>query len=216
MRTEKEFLEYLNTIKQMAAEEGYDSLDETYVSHVRARFFGEDVVAARSGRILLREMKMSDLEAFYGFSDAEREPVLKAFLKETKQETVEHLKSYIDTFYPLNDYGFWSILDVEHGEIIGICGLGQAELENEDDTQTVVTDIGYYIRPESRRQGYAMEAVSLALEYARDYLELSEVYALVEAGNVTSENLLKKAGFLPYDAVKEKLGTRKILHYTIK
>ena len=83
MKTEKDFLEYLKTIENIAKEEGFEYLDETYKAHLRARYFGENVVIGRSERVLLREMKMSDLEAFYSFSNARDEPVLQAFLKET-------------------------------------------------------------------------------------------------------------------------------------
>ena len=34
----KDFEKYLNEIKKMALEEGYDSLDETYVEHLKARY----------------------------------------------------------------------------------------------------------------------------------------------------------------------------------
>ena len=81
------FEEYLENIEKIAKEEGYDSLDETYVEHLRARYFGQDVVIGRTDRVTIREMKMSDLEAFYGFSDASTEAVLKSFMKETKEES---------------------------------------------------------------------------------------------------------------------------------
>ena len=73
MKTEQEFIEYLVKIEELAREEGYDSLDETYVAHLRARYFGEDVIIGKNDRIVLREMKMKDLEAFYSFSDAGEE-----------------------------------------------------------------------------------------------------------------------------------------------
>ena len=70
MKTQNEFESYLNNIKQMAAEEGFDSLDEIYVEHLRARYFEEDVVIGRTSRVILRELKMTDLESLYRFEDA--------------------------------------------------------------------------------------------------------------------------------------------------
>ena len=67
MKTQNEFESYLNNIKQMAAEEGFDSLDEIYVDHLRARYFGEDVVIGRTSRVILRELKMTDFESLYRF-----------------------------------------------------------------------------------------------------------------------------------------------------
>ena len=90
MKTQNEFESYLNNIKQMAAEEGFDSLDEIYVDHLRARYFGEDVVIGRTSRVILRELKMTDLESLYRFEDAGKEPILQAFIKETKEDTEAH------------------------------------------------------------------------------------------------------------------------------
>jgi RimJ/RimL family protein N-acetyltransferase len=194
MRTEKDFLEYLNTIKQMAAEEGYDSLDETFVEHERCRFFGQDVVIGRTERIVLREMKMADLEAFYGFTGAMEEPVLQAFLKENSTASEEHFKSYLPSMYPLYDYGMWTVEDAEKKEILGICGLGRACIWKEGE-EVEVTDLGYYLRPESRGQGLALEAADLTLAYAKDYLELQELYALVTEENRPSVRFLEKIGF---------------------
>lgn len=190
MRTEKEFLEYLDTIKQMAAQEGYDSLDETYVEHLKCRFFGQDVIIGRSPRIILREMKMSDLEAFYGFSDAGEEPVLDAFLKDGPEESRAYLQAYIAQMYPLYDYGIWTVEQISDGEVIGMCGIGQAEIDGEK-----CTDLGYYICPKCRNQGLAAECIEIVLDYAKNYLEFPLICAIIKKENRISEGLLCKFGF---------------------
>ena len=170
--------------------EGYDSLDETYVEHLRCRYFGHDVVIGRTGRIVLREIKIDDLEAFYDFSDAETEPVLKQFLKGSKEESKDYLQAYISSMYQLYDYGIWTIEDGKTGAVLGLCGFGRMEFEGE-----AVTELGYYIRPEKRRTGLATEAVHIALEYGKAYIELSEVYARVRKDNEASIRVLCKFGF---------------------
>ena len=159
MKTEKDFLEYLKTIENIAKEEGFEYLDETYKAHLRARYFGENVVIGRSERVLLREMKMSDLEAFYSFSNAGDEPVLQAFLKETYAESENNLKAYIENMYPMYDYGIWVVESIDDGEVIGLCGLGQAEVKGE-----FCTDLGYYICPKWRKRGFAYESIEIVLE----------------------------------------------------
>ena len=104
----KEFETYLDEIKKIAAEEGYSELDETYTEHLRARFFGDEVLIGRGSRVLLREMKVPDLEAFYGFADAAQEEVLQAFIKETFEASARHLQAYIGHMYPMFDYGIWT------------------------------------------------------------------------------------------------------------
>ena len=62
--TEKKTLEafekYLEELKTIAREEGYDTLDEQFVERLRARYFGQDVVIGQTARVTLREMKMTD------------------------------------------------------------------------------------------------------------------------------------------------------------
>ncbi len=190
MKTEKDFLEYLTTIKNIASQEGFDSLDETYVAHLRARFFGEAVVIGHTERIRLREMKPDDLEKIYGFEDAETEPVLQSFLKESKEASKEHLSAYIQQMYPFYDYGIWTAELCSTGEMIGICGLGQMEADGE-----LAVDLGYYICPKYRRKGLASECIKIALDYAENYLELPVIYAVTKKENQISAHILQKFGF---------------------
>lgn len=190
MKTEKDFLEYLKTIENIAKEEGFEYLDETYKAHLRARYFGENVVIGRSERVLLREMKMSDLEAFYSFSNAGDEPVLQAFLKETYAESENNLKAYIENMYPMYDYGIWVVESIDDGEVIGLCGLGQAEVKGE-----FCTDLGYYICPKWRKRRFAYESIEIVLDYVKNYLEFSWIYAIIKEENRISEGILRKFGF---------------------
>ena len=190
MKTEKDYLEYLATIEQMAKEEGFDSLDETYKNHLRARFFGEDVVIGLSERIILRELKMSDLEAVYAFEDAREESVLQGFIKESYEASAKHLQAYIENMYPMYDYGIWAVVSRECGELIGLCGLGQAEVKGE-----YCTDLGYYICPKWRKQGFACESIEIVLDYVKNYLEFLWIYAIIKEENRISKGILRKFGF---------------------
>jgi len=202
MKTEKDFLEYLKTIEQIAREEGYDSLNKIYVGHLRCRFLGQDVVIGKSERVCLREMKECDLEAFYRFSDAAKEPVLKAFLKETREQSEIHLRDYIAHMYPMFDYGIWTVERICDGRIIGLCGLGRIEIDGSE-----CTDLGYYICPECRNQGFAAECIEIVLDYAKNYLEIPLLYAVTKEENRISAGILQKFGFQyqkSYEESKER------------
>jgi ribosomal-protein-alanine N-acetyltransferase len=190
MKTEKDFLEYLNQIKRMAAEEGYDALDETFVEHQRARYFGTPVVIGQSERVLLREIVLSDLEEIYEFADAQEEPVLQAFIKESYQASEKYLKDYIENMYPLYDYGVWAVVEKDSEKLIGLCGLGQANLQGE-----YCTDLGYYICPKCRKQGLASESIEIVLDYVKNYLEFSVIYAIIKEENRISKGILRKFDF---------------------
>lgn len=191
MKTEKDFEQYLNTIRQIAKEEGFDTLDETYVEHLKGRFFSQDVIIGKGARIVLRELKNSDLEAFYRFSDAKEESVLQSFLKETKEASEEHLAAYISHMYPMYDYGIWAVERIGDGEVIGLCGLGILDIDG-----TECTDLGYYICPKCRKQGIASEGIEIVLDYAKNYLEIPLICAIIKKENRISEGILRKFGFI--------------------
>ncbi|NGM70642.1 GNAT family N-acetyltransferase [Natronolimnobius sp. AArcel1] len=56
-------------------------------------------------------------------------------------------------------------------------------------------EIGYWIRPEERQQGYATEAAALAVRYAVDERRLHKIMARVFDGNTPSRRVLETVGF---------------------
>ena len=186
----KNFEQYLCEIKKIAEEEGYTSLDETYVEHLKSRYFGEPVIIGERDRIILRELKLTDVDGFYGFEDADTEEVLCSFVKESKEASKMHLKAYVQNMYPLYDYGIWAVELKNTKELIGLCGLGQTEIKGE-----YFTDLGYYICPKWRNQGIAGECVEIVLDYAKNYLEFPCIYAIIKEENRISKGILRKFGF---------------------
>ena len=207
----KNFEAYLETIQKIAKEEGYDSLDETYVERLRARFFCEDVIIGKTKRLLLREMKLSDLEAFYDFEDAKSEEILGAFLKETNEVSKENLKAYISHMYPMYDYGMWTVQLLESEEIVGICGLGQAEVNGE-----ICTDLGYYICPKCRNQGLASECIEFVLDYVKNYLEFEWICAIIKEENRISKGILRKFGFSYRETCEGTEGKKSVYEKDLK
>ena len=189
-KTKQEFEKYIESIKKMAKEEGYDTLDDAYVEHLRCRFFDQDVIIGEGARVILREMKMSDLEAFYAFEDACTEPVLRPFIKKSMEESIQNLQAYIAHMYPLYDYGMWSVVEKENGTIIGICGIGHNDYPGAE-----CTDLGYYICPKWRKKGIATECIEIVLDYAKNYLEFPLICAIIKEENRISRGILRKFGF---------------------
>jgi RimJ/RimL family protein N-acetyltransferase len=69
----------------------------------------------------------------------------------------------------------------------GICGL--IKRENLEDV-----DIGYAFLPQFWSQGYACEAASAVMAYAREVLKLNRVVAIVAPDNERSIRVLEKIG----------------------
>ncbi|MFC5470003.1 GNAT family N-acetyltransferase [Cohnella suwonensis] len=105
--------------------------------------------------------------------------------------TVEDARDYIARValasYERFGFGFYVVELKDGGVPIGICGLAKRDFMAD-------ADIGYAFLPAYRGQGYAFEAASGVMAYARSELGMDRIAALVSDGNEASEKLLAKLG----------------------
>ncbi len=87
-------------------------------------------------------------------------------------------------------FGFGSYLVEmkETGASMGMCGLIKREALD-------YVDIGYAFLPEFWAKGYALEAASAVMTYARVTLGLKRIVAITSLDNQSSIRLLEKIGF---------------------
>lgn len=85
-------------------------------------------------------------------------------------------------------FGLWLVETKESREPVGICGLIKREALAD-------VDLGYALLPEHWSRGYAFEAASAVMAYARERLGLRRLAAITDADNLASIRLLEKAGF---------------------
>lgn len=90
--------------------------------------------------------------------------------------------------YAKHGHGLYCVETKANGEAIGMCGL--IKRETLDDV-----DLGFAFLPSSRGGGYAYEAGSATMTYARETLGLQRIVAIVSPGNERSIALLEKLGF---------------------
>jgi RimJ/RimL family protein N-acetyltransferase len=107
--------------------------------------------------------------------------------------------------YEKHGFGLWLMELKETCAPAGVCGLLKRDALED-------VDIGYALVPEHWSRGYASEAASAVLAYARERLGLRRVVAITDAGNQSSIRLLEKLGFryermfsLPGDTSEVKL-----------
>jgi len=82
---------------------------------------------------------------------------------------------------------YWPIFDLKSGELIGCCGLRPY---NE-----TLYEIGFHLRPDFWRQGYAVEAANAAIDYAFKELHTDGLFAGHNPKNIASKHVLGKLGF---------------------
>lgn len=106
--------------------------------------------------------------------------------------TADEARAYIlrgpASGYEKLGFGMWLVEEKESGAPAGICTLLKREALDD-------VDIGYALLPEFWSRGYASEATSALISYARDTLGLKRLVAVTAVDNQSSVRLLEKLGF---------------------
>lgn len=89
--------------------------------------------------------------------------------------------------YRREGFGMYVAELKEGGAAAGVCGLVRRDA-------LPGVDVGFAFLPAHRGRGYAFEAASAVMEYARDVLKLPRVLAIVSPGNAASVRLLGRLG----------------------
>lgn len=101
-------------------------------------------------RLYLREMSMDDFDALYAaLSDRE---IMQHYPYTFDEERVRGWVERNMNRYKDNGFGLWAVCLKETGEMIGDCGLTLQNIEGE-----MLPEIGYHIRRDQQRKGYASE-----------------------------------------------------------
>lgn len=138
-------------------------------------------------RLFLREMTMSDLDALFAvLGDKE---IMQHYPYSFDEERV---RSWIErnmNRYKEDGFGLWAVCLKDTGEMIGDCGL---TLQNIDGT--MLPEIGYHIRKDQQRKGYAKEAAMAVRDWAFQNTEYPALYSYCKYTNVGSFKTAESIG----------------------
>jgi RimJ/RimL family protein N-acetyltransferase len=112
------------------------------------------------------------------------------FIGDRNVRTEEDARDYLETRI-IKSYsggiGMHNVVLKSTGELLGMCGLiDRPTLEG--------IDIGYGFLPQYMGKGYAFEAASAVMAFAKNDLKLTEVSAITTQNNFRSQRLLEKLG----------------------
>ena len=93
--------------------------------------------------------------------------------------------------YLANGYGHWAVYRKEDNAFVGVCGLNNHQVDNED-----VIHINYRLASDYQGKGYAVESTLAVLAFAKKVLGLESVSALIESDNVSSVKVVNRTGFV--------------------
>ena len=138
-------------------------------------------------RLFLREMTMDDFDALYAvLSDSSiMQHYPYSFDEERVRSWIErNMKRYTD-----DGFGLWAVCLKDTGEMIGDCGL---TLQNIDGQ--MLPEIGYHIRKDQQRKGYAKEAAAAVRDWAFGNTEYPALYSYCKYTNVGSFKTAESIG----------------------
>ena len=130
-------------------------------------------------RLFLREMNRSDYDALYRVL---ADPVIMrhypyAFDEKRVRDWIErNMKRYRE-----NGFGLWAVCLKGTGEMIGDCGLTLQNING-----AMLPEIGYHIRGDCQRRGYAGEAAKAVRAWAFRNTDYPALYSYCKYTNVPS------------------------------
>ena len=146
-------------------------------------------IVVETPRLVLRRLEERDVEFVFTLVN---DSAWLQFIGDKGVRTLDDARAYLRNgpidMYAKHGHGLYCVETKADGEAIGMCGLIKRDtLPN--------ADLGYAFLPQARGGGYAYEAASATMTYARETLNLQRILAIVSPSNERSIALLEKLGF---------------------
>ena len=147
-------------------------------------------------RLVLRELTNDDFAAWYAIlSDAE---TMKHYPAPFDEEKVRQWISWNLENYQTYGFGLWAVILKKENRFIGDCGMTMQCIHGR-----MLPEIGYHIKREYQRRGYASEAAQRCMRYAfeEEGLRMLTVYHF--PWNDRSRRVIEKCGFRKEGTLRE-------------
>lgn len=79
-------------------------------------------------------------------------------------------------------FGLWAVCLKDSGEMIGDCGLTMQNING-----SIKPEIGYHIRADKQRQGYASEAAIAVRDWVFESTPFNRIYSYMKSTNLPSQ-----------------------------
>ncbi|MBR4040507.1 MAG: GNAT family N-acetyltransferase [Clostridia bacterium] len=138
-------------------------------------------------RLTLRELTMEDFDALHKILS---DPLTMRHYPMPFDETrtrgwiAKNMERYAE-----HGFGLWAVILKETGELIGDCGITMQNIHG-----VIRPEIGYHIRRDLWRKGYASEAARACMEFIFEQTMFDSVYSYMKYTNVASYGVALKNG----------------------
>ena len=147
-------------------------------------------------RLFLREMKENDFDALYEvLADAD---IMQHYPYSFDESRVRNWIQRNIERYRIFGFGLWAVCLKETGEMIGDCGLTMQLIDGE-----IKPEIGYHIRADKQRNGYAKEAAIAVRDWTFNNTPFQIVYSYMKYTNEPSVKTAISYGCKQVDEYKD-------------
>lgn len=148
-------------------------------------------------RCWLRETTEADVDSFWNMYQASELTRYTEKLYPDLEAERSYVREYRKRIYPFYEFGVWTVLDRNSGEIVGRAGLSVREGYD-------LPELGFVISDKWQGRGLATEVCRGILKYAEELLGFTRIQVLVHEDNAVSLHMCRKLGFRE-EAVPEGL-----------
>lgn len=152
-------------------------------------------------RLVLREMTDDDFSALHDIlSDPE---TMRFYPKPYDEAGVQRWISWCRDSYAKHGFGLWAVTLKDTGEFIGDCGISMQPIHGQ-----WLPEVGYHIRKDHWRKGYASEAAAACIRVAFEKFGFPAVYSYMKAENEPSWRTAMKNGMSFVEEYGDPVNTR--------
>jgi|GEM_PF-2950256 len=161
--------------------------------------------------LLIRKFRSEDLEDVHLFLSHPAAMAFSGLAPFSFGQSAEWLNNHMEAYPKKEPLGVFAIENRQTHRVIGYCGLENLPLEIADDIEVTIGLV-----PEFWGRGYAKEAVSALIDYARDRCRLERIVAVVHAENLNAHHLFQNCGFRRHcDLVVDGVGQHSLYRVEI-
>jgi [ribosomal protein S5]-alanine N-acetyltransferase len=137
-------------------------------------------------------LRLLEIEDIVYLDELESDPEVKRFFPNGargRDKTETMIKKFISN-YKENGTPCFLLFDLGSGEFIGRAGFGL--------TESGETEVGYVLHKKFWSKGYASEALTALLSYAKEHINVDDIIAYADTGNIGSTRVMEKCGMVYY------------------
>lgn len=169
--------------------ESFENIDFHFLEMVYCHQRNEPWKVLETENLIIREICLEDLDELYSiYADKTVTRYIEDLYERPKE--IEFTKAYIKNMYAFYGYGLWVVILKHTGKLIGRIGLSNREVAGK-----LEVELGYLVGTEYQNKGYAFEACTAILEFARNKLCLEKLNIFTQKENSPSVKLARKLGF---------------------